>query len=197
MLDACHMVKLARNALAQVKVMMDADGHCIKWNHITLLHDVQKKEGLNFANKIGVRHIDFVNQKMKVNLAAQVLSSSVADAIQFLMDSGVPGFEDAKGTILFIKKIDQIFDLLNSRTPFANGWKRPLSFGWMEDWSNAIDDTITYLNGLTAANGVPMKNHGRKTFVKGFDHYYCNVNQILVYLAFDKRSQFFQVCPDI
>ena len=129
---------------------------------------MQKKEGLNFANKIGVRHIDFVNQKMKVNLAAQVLSSSVADAIQFLMDSGVPGFEDAKGTILFIRKIDRIFDLLNSRTPFAKGWKRPLSFGWMEDWSNAIDDTITYLNGLTAANGVPMKNHGRKTFVKGF-----------------------------
>ena len=29
---------------------------------------------------------------MKVKLAAQVLSSSVADALQFMMDSKVPGF---------------------------------------------------------------------------------------------------------
>lgn len=48
---------------------------------------------MNFANKLGIRHVDFSNQKMKVRLAAQVLSSSVADAIQFMKDSKVQGFE--------------------------------------------------------------------------------------------------------
>ena len=71
----------------------DPCGRPIKWEHIKLLHKIQSEEGLSFANKLGIRHIDFANQKMKVRLAAQVLSSSVADAIQFMMDCKVPGFE--------------------------------------------------------------------------------------------------------
>lgn len=53
--------------------MIDSEGRRIKWEHIRLLHKIQKTEGLNFANKIGIRHVDFQKQKMKVRLAAQVL----------------------------------------------------------------------------------------------------------------------------
>lgn len=76
--------------------MYDAQGRVIKWEHIRLLQKIQSEEGLNFANKLGIRHVEFQNQKMKVRLAAQVLSSSVADAIDFLKNSNVPGFEVAK-----------------------------------------------------------------------------------------------------
>ena len=36
--DACHMLKLARNALADVKEFKDGDGKVIKWKHIKILH---------------------------------------------------------------------------------------------------------------------------------------------------------------
>jgi hypothetical protein len=36
--DACHMLKLARNALADLKELKDIDGLSIKWEHITALH---------------------------------------------------------------------------------------------------------------------------------------------------------------
>ena len=56
---------------------------------------------------------------MKVNIAAQTFSSSVADALEFLMKAGHPSFIDAEGTIVFIRTIDKLFDILDSRSPFA------------------------------------------------------------------------------
>ena len=47
--DACHMLKLARNALADVKVVIDEEKHVIKWEHINSLHKVQLNEGLKFG----------------------------------------------------------------------------------------------------------------------------------------------------
>ena len=42
---------------------------------------------------------------MNVRLAAQTFSSSVADAIQFLMESGLPEFKNAEATIFLIRKV--------------------------------------------------------------------------------------------
>ena len=50
---------------------------------------------------------------MNVKLAAQTLSSSVADAIEFMDEIGHPSFLGSASTVAFIRKIDRIFDLLN------------------------------------------------------------------------------------
>ena len=47
-------------------------------------------------------------------LQLKTLSSSVADAIEFLMSSGHTKFQGADATIRFIRVIDKLFDLLNS-----------------------------------------------------------------------------------
>ncbi len=53
---------------------------------------------------------------MKVNLAAQTLSSSVADVIEFLDNvMELPDFKNSQGTVIFCKTIDRLFDMLNSR----------------------------------------------------------------------------------
>ena len=49
--DACHMLKLARNSLADVGEFIDSDGNTIKWKHIKLLHEIQENEGLKFGKK--------------------------------------------------------------------------------------------------------------------------------------------------
>ena len=50
-------------------------------------------------------------------IAAQTLSSSVADAIEFLMMPSHPCFANAGGTVEVIRIIDKLFDLLNARNP--------------------------------------------------------------------------------
>ena len=63
---------------------------------------------------------------MNVKVAAQTPSSSVADAKEFLMKSEYPDFVDAHRVILFIRTVDQLFYVLNSRIPFGKGFKKPL-----------------------------------------------------------------------
>eukprot|EP00795_Rhopilema_esculentum_P003546 gene3546-2033_t len=66
--EACHMLKLARNALADLK----------------------------FGG----------------------------DAMEYLKNSGHPDFVNAEGTIGFIRVTNQVFDLLNLKNPFGNGFKK-------------------------------------------------------------------------
>ena len=82
-LDACHMIKLVRNTMLDWKVLKDKDGNAIKWQFVEELHKLQESEGLHLANKLRSAHIKWKPQKMKVNLAAQALSSSVADALEY------------------------------------------------------------------------------------------------------------------
>ena len=51
---------------------------------------------------------------------------SVATVIEFLMLSKYPGLEGAEAIIHFIRVIDRLFDLLNSKNPFGKGYKRLL-----------------------------------------------------------------------
>jgi hypothetical protein len=77
------MLKLAQNALAEYQQFKCGD-EIIDWNYINLLHVYQEKLGLKFANKLSKTHVQYQNNRMKVKLAAQTLSSSVADALQLL-----------------------------------------------------------------------------------------------------------------
>ncbi|CAK9300406.1 unnamed protein product [Gordionus sp. m RMFG-2023] len=52
---------------------------------------------------------------MKVKLAVQVFSASVANSLLFAQHQEIPGFENCDGTINFILMIDQMFDYLNTR----------------------------------------------------------------------------------
>ena len=51
-LDPCHMLKLARNALAHLGTIVDGDGNLIRWQHIEELKKLQEVEGLNLGNKL-------------------------------------------------------------------------------------------------------------------------------------------------
>ena len=61
---------------------------------------------------------------MKVNLAAQTPSSSVADALEYCEGKlqGMPQFKACSPTVKFICTFDRFFDILNSRNPLANNF---------------------------------------------------------------------------
>ena len=82
--NACHMLKLARNALAFLGTITDDKGQTIRWDYFKELNKLQQEEGLKMGNKLSLNHIKFEKHKMNVRLAAQALSSSVADVIEFL-----------------------------------------------------------------------------------------------------------------
>lgn len=61
---------------------------------------------------------------MKVKLASQLLSQSVADALTFCKDSlSMSEFSNAGATIQFIEMFNIAFDILNSRSINCIGFK--------------------------------------------------------------------------
>ena len=112
--DVCHMLKLLRNTLQAYGGFVTSDGN-VSWHYLRLLHAVQEEEGLRLSNKLTSRHILFHKQKMKVSLATQLFSSSVAKALRTMIDIGDRRFEGCLPTAQFIEvNIISGIDLDNS-----------------------------------------------------------------------------------
>ena len=166
------MLKLARNTLGDMKVLADKDGELIRWDQIVALNELQQKQGLHLANKLRMAHIQYHKQKIKVSMAAQTLSNSVADAIEFAKTLGSEEdsrpFLASEGTVKFIRIFDKLFDILNSRHPLAKGFKAPLRLGNVEQWGPFLTEAEEYISGLQDQTGTPLVQSRRKTAFVGF-----------------------------
>lgn len=167
--DPCHMLKLVRNCLADTHVLVDPDGEPIRWSYIVHLHNLQEQEGLRLGNKVRSAHIQFQKQKMKVNLAAQTLSESVADALQYLRcEINDPHFLSCEGTVRFIRIFNELFDVLNTRNPLGKGTKAPMKPNTEHRWHNFLKQAREYIIGLRHESGDRMITSKRKTAFVGF-----------------------------
>lgn len=113
--DPPHLLKSARNMLEIGKVHVPGHSGTANWQHIEQLYQMDCKNSLRLCPKLTRRHIyglKFAN-RMKVKLAAQVLSNSTNAAFLYakaynLLDPSV------LSTASFCKNMNDIFDALNS-----------------------------------------------------------------------------------
>lgn len=161
--DPCHMLKLIRNAFGEKKILMDCDDNLIEWRFIEALVTLQENEGLHLANKLRRAHSNFFKQKMKVRLAVQLLSESVADALEFCEEKlKLSEFRGCGATVQFIRLFNNAYDILNSRSIIPHGYKKALCPKNIETTREAIQKTIDYIKGLKFTNNELVKSK-RKT----------------------------------
>lgn len=152
-LDPC----LARNALAHLGTIIDSEGEKIKWEYFQQLYIIQEENGLKMGNKLSSNHIKFEKHKMNVRLAAQTLSSSLADAIEFLdMKMKNLSFQNSSATVKFSRTIDRLFDMLNSRNPLGKGYKQPLRLSNKNTYEEILKSTADYLLFLKTDSTTPQ-----------------------------------------
>ena len=103
----CFSVKIRYSALLRV---------CsIQWTYLSDLQKLQHDEGLHLGTERTARHIQYYQQKMKVALATQLFSSSVAKLLRTLLEIGHPQFQDSLPTILFLEVATVLYsDLINN-----------------------------------------------------------------------------------
>lgn len=168
-LDACHMVKLVRNALCDRKAFVNAAGEEIAWHFIERLHDVRVREGLHLANHLRTAHIQWNQQTMKVSLAAQVLSMSVADSFTECRTQHVEGFRGSLATEQFLRIINDLFDISNSRRIHQKGWKEPMCAHNISMVENFFKEADSYLSSLKeSATRCPVLHTNWKSGFLGF-----------------------------
>jgi len=162
--DPSHFVKLIRNTFAEKGVLLDDRNEEINFNYLRKLNELQEKEGLHLCNKINKRHINFFKQKMKVKLATQLLSKSVAEALMFCAEElKIKDFINAGPTIKFISMMNDAFDILNSKKISDYGFKQALCEKNIENVQQFFENLTDYVTKLKDSNGILILNSNRKT----------------------------------
>lgn len=118
-------------------------------------------------------HIQWRKKKMKVHLAAQLFSSSVADALEYCeKDLKYPQFRGCTATVQFLLTIDAAFDVLNSRNPLGKGLKAPLKPATIDCARDSLEKAELCLHGPKIKNKsnifVCMHATRKKTPILGF-----------------------------
>lgn len=166
--DPSHMLKLIRNTLGDKGILRDGTGKSVSWQFIQLLVELQENEGCHLANKLRAAHVNYKKQIMKVKLAAQLFSESVAVAIEYCKEElKLEEFQNSKGTIDFLRNFNNLFDLLNSRNLRAYGFKKPLGLNNFDQNFSFLNNMSDYIKSIKLGSSCILDTN-RKTGFLGF-----------------------------
>lgn len=114
MFDVPHLLKATRNNLLRHRYV---DGNKVTlWQYVNDLYNADKNNQYRLAPKLTDVHVNPNNfQKMKVKLAAQILSATVSAAFNTYISLGILPAE-ASFTAEFIDRFNKLFDILNAST---------------------------------------------------------------------------------
>lgn len=193
-IDPCHCIKLIRNAFGDLKVIIDREGNKIEFKYIKLLLDLQEKEGLHLGTKLSKAHVEFATQKMKVRLATQLFSNSVADALEFCeYNLKLPQFQGCSPTAQFIRIFNNVFDCLNSRSLRPPGLKKAIFCKNYGDIIQMFADINIYIKKLKLETGQLIVTSRRKT---GFIGILVNMSSALnLYQTIVIEKQYLEYLP--
>ena len=167
-LDAVHCFRLIWNAWFSCKVFLNSKGEKIDWRFIEFL-ELKDREELRCTNKLTKAHINFKNSKMKVYLAVQVFSRSVAASLRLCREGlKLPAFAGSQATEEFLLDLNDLFDLFNSRTG-----KTYRIFGIMGHsnkplWLPFMGKITNYLMGLKNLQGQKIVLTQKKNLLEWF-----------------------------
>ena len=168
LLDLAHGLKCVRNILASEKILRSPSG-LVEWSYIEKLHKIQEKEGLRAGNKLRKQHVEWHCNKMNVSVAAQTLSTSVADSLDFLReDLKMKEFENSAATSEFLRLFDSLFDVFNSKNILGKKFKAPMQLKNEHEWISLFAEASIYIRSLRKWDGTPILSSRAKTGFLGF-----------------------------
>lgn len=86
---------------------------------------------------------------MNVRVAVETMSATVANTMEIAMNQGHPEFQGAAATIKYIRIVNTLFDIFNSRHSRCDDiYKKELSEGNVRIVSNFFETAIKYFKGL-------------------------------------------------
>lgn len=147
-LDPCHMVKLMRNLLARKKIIYDGKNDKIEWQYFVSLYEHAKIDSIRF-HKLTKKHMQWDQNIMNVRIAVETLSETVASYMEYLMKQSHPEFVGAGPTIKFIRTVNSLFDVFNSKdVSHPDIFKRSLNSNNARIVFNFFETATQYLKNL-------------------------------------------------
>ena len=155
--DPPHLIKCVRNNFRNRGFI--SDGRHILWKYVGQLYEFDKDNSVRIAPRLSARHLNpGPFGLMRVNLAVQVMSHSVASGISTLCKlNEMP--KDALYTAEFIEMFDKLFNAFNSGMRYSSQQYRhavSITSGHVE----FLHHCLNKLQKVTLSNGrsVPCLN---------------------------------------
>lgn len=147
-LDPCHMEKLIRCRWATCEVFYDGNGEKIEWRYIQALYEYSCRNDFR-THKLTKKHMQWQRNAMNVRLAVETFSEAVASSLEYLREQGIPEFQGAQATIDFIRRMNTLFDIFNSRNcSSSNIFKRRMSKENKRIIFDFFEETIKFFKEL-------------------------------------------------
>lgn len=164
--DSCHLLRLIRNAFQSFQSIQFMNGTA-HWRHLVELAALGEQELAGMEGLPG-RLADLKNHVLKMNCAAQVFSESVAGALEGLLSLGLPPFQNCIGTVHFLRLINNLFDIFNSRNCYGKGLKGPLLPETYSKINRVLIEAKTIFVTLSDASNNQIIKGKRKLGFLGF-----------------------------
>lgn len=144
-LDTPHLLKATRTNL--MTNVFEINGEKSSWNYIRQFYEKDSKSNFKKAPKLTLKHIEPTNfERMKVKLATQIMSASVAAGMRTQLQlKELP--PEAKLTIEIIDKFDKLFDMLNSLN-FKTTKKFNKPFTGDDYQINFLNEMLEYIKSI-------------------------------------------------
>ena len=151
--DPPHLLKNVRNNFK--KHNLEVNGKIISWQHIVDFYNFDKSQPIQMAPKLKDKHIDLPPfTAMHVNLAAQVLSHSVAAGLAMMVTfKQLP--DHAIHTAHFVEHFDALFNTFNS---FALRSTQRLRHAFNDSGRHHafLRDSLKFLATIKTVNGKEL-----------------------------------------
>lgn len=157
MFDPPHLIKATRNNFMKHKFVLGTEE--TSWDFIKRFYEEDQKLHCRLAPKLTAAHIAPNNfQKMKVRLAVQVLSATLAAAINTYISVGIFP-PSAMSTVRFIERFNNLFDIFNSSSQMSSK-RYGQAFKNQPFHLSFLEDTLDYLKKvrIIARNGNDITN---------------------------------------
>lgn len=164
--DPPHLLKSTRNMF--FKHNLKINDSIVTKTHLDSFYNYDSECNLRLAPKLKYAHVHpGPFEKMRVYLASQIFSSSVAYGMTVTLSSGILP-PSAQSTINFISDMDKLFDIFNSsKTPNLKEYNRP--FKYTHSQINHLDkmaEVFRNIRVINKFNGLDVTH--RMNFINGW-----------------------------
>ena len=159
--DISHVYKSIRDNLIQYPLSFldeNGDQRTATWKHIEIAFELDQKREVPMCPKLTAKHIDPTSsQKTKVAYAMQIFSNSLSAAIKTMINDStiVELNEEAKGTELLLKFMNDLFDCLNNRDSAEDKCLKQDNAAWTK--LTKCLETLKYFRFVTETNRQQLK----------------------------------------
>ncbi|KAM9028313.1 DNA transposase THAP9 isoform 2-T2 [Ara ararauna] len=159
--DVCHALQLIRNAL-QCFQKIEWPGDTVQWQHVVELAALQEQRVLELCSSKSGRSGSKGSYHLKVNLATQLFSEGVADALEHLHKLGLASFQNCSGTVKFVRLMSHLCDVFHGRGPYRMGLMGPLLVGNYTKITHLFNETKSFFMTFTDSMGRYIIKSKRK-----------------------------------